>query len=182
MQLATGAHTIPSVPNPQPFPQPGPAALERAFDAHHAMVFRAAYRITGNAADAEDVLQTVFLRLAGRDLSAEVIDNTEGYLRRAAVNASLNLLEQRARKNVPLESAPEPRARSDQQDLREVLRLAMATLGGRTAEMFALRFIEGHSNGEIADMFGVSSLVVGVTLHRARKQLQKKIRQLGGLK
>jgi DNA-directed RNA polymerase specialized sigma24 family protein len=31
-------------------------------------------------------------------------------------------------------------------------------------------------------MFGVSSLVVGVTLHRARKQLQKEIKQLGGLK
>ncbi|MES1257563.1 MAG: sigma-70 family RNA polymerase sigma factor [Acidobacteriota bacterium] len=182
MQLATGAHTTFSVPNPQPFPPPGPAALERAFDAHHAMVFRAAYRVTGNAADAEDVLQTVFLRLAGRDLSVEVIDNPEGYLRRAAVNASLNLLAQRARRNVPLESAPEPHAGSDQQDLREVLRLAMATLGGRTAEMFALRFIEGHSNGEIADMFGVSSLVVGVTLHRARRQLQKEIRQLGGLK
>ncbi len=182
MQLATGAQTIPSVPNPQPFPAAGPGALERAFDAHHAMVFRTAYRVTGNAADAEDVLQTVFLRLAGRDLSAEVIENPEGYLRRAAVNASLNLMEQRARKNIPLESAPEPHARADQTDLREVLRLALATLGGRTAEMFALRFVEGHSNGEIAEMFGVSSLVVGVTLHRARKQLQKEITQAGGLK
>ena len=63
-----------------------------------------------------------------------------------------------------------------------MLRLALATLGGRTAEMFALRFVEGHSNGEIAEMFGVSSLVVGVTLHRARKQLQKEITQAGGLK
>ncbi len=160
----------------------GPDALERAFDAHHAMVFRTAYRVTGNAADAEDVLQTVFLRLAGRELAAEIIENPEGYLRRAAVNASLNLLELRSRKNIPLESAPEPHAGSDQRDLREVLRLAMATLGGRTAEMFALRFIEGHSNGEIAEMFGVSALVVGVTLHRARKQLQKEIKQLGGLK
>ena len=59
-----------------------------------------------------------------------------------------------------------------------MLRLALATLGGRTAEMFTLRFIEGHSNGEIAEMFGVSALVVGVTLHRARKQLQKEIKQL----
>ena len=160
----------------------GPDALERAFDAHHAMVFRTAYRVTGNAADAEDVLQTVFLRLAGREMAAEIIENPEGYLRRAAVNASLNLLELRSRKNVPLESAPEPHAGTNQRDLREVLRLAMATLGGRTAEMFALRFIEGHSNGEIADMFGVSALVVGVTLHRARKQLQKEIKQLGGLK
>jgi RNA polymerase sigma-70 factor (ECF subfamily) len=185
MQLATGAQPISSVPNPSPFPLTGPDALERVFDAHHVMVFRAAYRVTGNAADAEDVLQTVFLRLAGRDLGTEVVENMEGYLRRAAINASLNLLERRASQNLPLESAPEPQERVDQsrqRDIREVLRLAMATLGGRTAEMFALRFIEGHSNGEIADMFNVSALVVGVTLHRARKQLQKEIQALGGLK
>jgi RNA polymerase sigma factor (sigma-70 family) len=48
--------------------------------------------------------------------------------------------------------------------------------------MFALRFIEGYENPEIAEMFGVSQVSVAVTLHRARKQLQKEIRQLGGLK
>ena len=37
--------------------------LEVIFKEHHGMVFRAAYRVTGNAGDAEDVLQTVFLRL-----------------------------------------------------------------------------------------------------------------------
>src|SRR5947209_9513398 len=104
MQLATGAQPISSVPNTVPFPLTGPDALERAFDAHHAMVFRAAYRVTGNAADAEDVLQTVFLRLAGRDLGSEVVENMEGYLRRAAVNASLNLLERRASQGLPLEN------------------------------------------------------------------------------
>ena len=173
------------MPNPAVFPLAGPGALERVFEQHHSLVFRTAYRVTGNAADAEDILQSVFLRLAGRDFAAEPVDNIEGYLRRAAVNASLNLLELRAAKNVSLDSAPEPRSyrgQSDQGDLREVLRRAIATLGGRTAEMFALRFIEGHSNSEIAEMFGVSSLVVGVTLHRARKQLQKEIKALGGLK
>jgi RNA polymerase sigma-70 factor (ECF subfamily) len=156
--------------------------LERAFDQHHALVYRTAWRITGNAADAEDILQTVFLRLVSRDGSAELMENPEGYLRRAAVNASINLIELRSRRNIPLEDAPEPRVHADQADLRDVLRRAMATLGGRTAEMFALRFIEGNSNAEIAAMFGVSSVVVAVTLHRARKQLQNEIQKLGGLK
>ena len=41
-----------------------PAAdLERIFRENYAAVFRAAYRITGNANDAEDALQTVFLRM-----------------------------------------------------------------------------------------------------------------------
>ena len=177
------------MPNLVPFPTThlgsGPLALERLFDAHHRLVYGAAWRVTGNAADADDVLQTVFLRLAGRDLSADLIENPEGYLRRAAVNASINLLELKSRKNVSLEKSAEPvdaANHAERSDLREVLRMAMAKLGGRTAEMFALRFLEGHSNSEIADMFGVSTLVVSVTLHRARKQLQNEIRQLGGLK
>jgi len=188
MQLATGAQAIHPAPNSAPFPLAanagGSAALERLFEAHHTLVYRTAWRVTGNAADAEDVMQTVFLRLAGRDLSTDIIDNPEGYLRRAAVNAAINLMELKSRRNVPLESAPEPVARrnqADQGDLGQVLRMAIAKLGGRTAEMFALRFLEDHSNGEIAGMFGVSTLVVSVTLHRARKQLQKEIRLLGGL-
>ena len=182
MQLATGAHHSSAVPDTAPLASLGPGALERAFDEHHALVYRTAYRVTGNAADAEDVLQTVFLRLAGREGSADLMVNPEFYLRRAAVNAALNLMELRSRKNVPLESAPEPHAATDQSDLREVLRRAMATLEGRAAEMFALRFLEGYSNGEIGDMYGVSAVVVAVTVHRARRQLQKEIQTLGGLK
>ena len=37
--------------------------IENIFRTHHDRVFRAAYRVTGNTSDAEDVLQTVFLRL-----------------------------------------------------------------------------------------------------------------------
>jgi RNA polymerase sigma-70 factor (ECF subfamily) len=188
MQLATGINAIHPTPNTAPFPQAfaasGPQLLERLFEAHHRLVYSAAWRVTGNAADAEDVMQTVFLRLAGRDLSADLIENPEGYLRRAAVNASINLLELKSRKNVSLEKSAEPTdhtSHAERSDLREVLRMAMAKLGARTAEMFALRFLEGHSNPEIAEMFGISTLVVSVTLHRARKQLQKEIRQLGGL-
>jgi RNA polymerase sigma-70 factor (ECF subfamily) len=184
MQLATGENPVSATPQ-IPVHGPGawePLTLESAFDAHHALIFRVAYRMTGNAHDAEDVLQTVFLRLAARDAASAGIENAEGYLRRAAVHASLNLLELRSRKDVPLEGMPEPAGRADQRDLREVLRLAIGRLDRRSAEMFALRFIEGHSNPEIAEMYGVSALVVAVTLHRARKQLQKDIREMGGVR
>jgi DNA-directed RNA polymerase specialized sigma24 family protein len=43
-----------------------PDELDRTFRAYHGIVFRTAYRITGNVADAEDVLQSVFLRLLRR--------------------------------------------------------------------------------------------------------------------
>ena len=69
------------------------SGLEEAFRKHRMSVFRAAYRITGNAADAEDVLQTVFLRLARRDDSD--IANVGSYLYRAALNAALDVLRSR---------------------------------------------------------------------------------------
>ena len=75
-----------------------PAAdLERIFGEHHGLVFRAAYRITGNASDAEDVLQTVFLRLLKREPEAEPVGHMASFLHRAAVNAALDLMRSPAK-------------------------------------------------------------------------------------
>src|SRR5947209_3400793 len=71
--------------------------LESLFRQHSDRVFRTAHRVTGSAADAEDVLQTVFLRLARGTESPSVLDNPEGYFARAAINASLDLLRSRKR-------------------------------------------------------------------------------------
>src|ERR1700685_1987882 len=80
------------------------AELERIFREHHSMVFRAAYRVTGNADDAEDVLQTVFLRMVKRDTGAEPVGNMASFLHRAAVNAALDLVRSRQHvRNVPLD-------------------------------------------------------------------------------
>jgi len=49
-------------------------------------------------------------------------------------------------------------------------------LSPRSAEIFALRHVEDFSNGEIARLLGISQILVAVTLHRARRQLQKEIR------
>jgi RNA polymerase sigma factor (sigma-70 family) len=150
------------------------------FEECHGLVFRTAYRITGNAADAEDVLQGVFLRLLRRDRSAEPLENPESYLRRAAVNASLDVVRARQESaSVTLEEPPPGRA--DQRELRDGLRRALATLSPRAAELFALRFFEGYSNPEIARMLGISQVHVAVLLHRTRKQLQKEVRPYLGV-
>src|SRR5690242_185494 len=65
--------------------------LEQIFLEHKELVYRAAYRVIGNSSDAEDVLQTVFLRLVRLEKFPE-ISNLPGYLHRSAVNASLDLL------------------------------------------------------------------------------------------
>ena len=148
------------------------SGLEEAFRKHRMSVFRAAYRFTGNAADAEDVLQTVFLRLARRD-DADIA-NVGGYLYRAALNAALDVLRSRqTAASQPFdEASAEPRSSHDH-ELRAQLRAALAKLNPRHAEMFVLRYVEEHSNREIAQILGTSQAVVAVTLFRVRRQLQK---------
>lgn len=154
-----------------------PKPLDHLYEAHQAMVFRTAHRITGNAADAEDVLQTVFLRLLKRDLTGE-IENPESYLRRSAVNAALDIVRARQIDNsLELERMPASGSCTELRDLRDTVRRALARLPERTAEMFALRFFEGYTNPEIARMMGLSQIVVAVTVHRARKKLQQELKK-----
>ena len=161
--------------SPQELP---PVQLEQIFQDHRTRVFRAAYRILGNVNDAEDVLQTVFLRLARRD-DPEGVQNLDSYLYRAAINAALDLLRSRKHSaSTPLdETAPQDSpfasALNHSQDLRVWLRQALAKLSARHAEMFVLRYMEGYDNREIAQMLGTSQAVVAVTLHRTRGQLRK---------
>lgn len=163
-------------------------SLEGLFQKHHDRVFRTAHRVTGSAADAEDVLQTVFLRVARGQESAAAADNPSAYFARAAINASLDLLRSRKRsKAVAMDdvedraslaafvSKSNPARHQEDRELRELLTEALATLGETAAQMFALRYFEGLSNGEIASAMKTSPLVVGVTLHRARARLRKEI-------
>jgi RNA polymerase sigma-70 factor (ECF subfamily) len=155
--------------------------LERAYRAHHGLVFRTAYRITGNAADAEDVLQTVFLRLVRRGESADAVENQESYLRRAAINAALDMIRsRRANPTVELPDLPVEIAQNDAGDLRQALSRALAQLKPRPAEIFALRFLEGFSNPQIARMLGISQVLVAVIVHRTRQQLRKELRPFLG--
>jgi RNA polymerase sigma-70 factor (ECF subfamily) len=153
-----------------------PNELERTFRAYHGLVFRTAYRITGNAADAEDVLQVVFLRLLRRGTQAESLENEEGYLRRASINAALDILRSRqADRTVELSDLPADPAQENRPELRQALGRALSQLQPRPAEIFALRFLEGFTNPEIAKMLGISQVLVAVIVHRTRQQLRKKL-------
>jgi RNA polymerase sigma-70 factor (ECF subfamily) len=162
-----------------------PTEFSRLFEAHHGMVFRTAYRITGNAADAEDAMQTIFLRLLRQAAPSAAPGQEESYLRRAAVNASLDVLRQRqASRTLPLtEAAGRVEQPAAGAVLKDCLRRALKKLSERSAEIFALRYFEDFSNPQIAAALDVSQVVVAVSLHRTRRQLQKEIRAcMGGSK
>ncbi len=158
--------------------------LELLFREHHDRVFRAAYRITGSVVDAEDVLQTVFLRLSRR-ANVNLEPNPASYLHRAAINASLDLMRKRGRaESIPIDDVASilatnpklsPESQQRNRELRAAIRGAIGKLGEKSAEMFVLKYYEGYENTEIARLMGTSAMVVGVLLHRARTRVKKEV-------
>ncbi|MFN0123948.1 MAG: RNA polymerase sigma factor [Blastocatellia bacterium] len=159
--------------------------LEVLFREHYDRVYRTACRVTGSGSDAEDVLQTVFLRLVRRD-NVDLSPNPAAYLTRAAVNAALDIV--RARQSAravsleemdvsqePVSLADSPAALHEDQELRRLIRRSIGKMSQNAAEMFVLRYFEGYDNHEIARLMGTSHLVVGVLLHRVRTKLRKEI-------
>lgn len=168
----------------KPLPNP-PDALESLFREHQEQIFRTAYRITGSPTDAEDVLQTVFLRLVRREGGYDLTPSPAAYLTRASINASLDVIRsRRSDPSVNLQDteaeaiasrAASPEAQHADRELRLLIRQAVAKLGPKAAEFFALRYFEGYDNREIAEMLGTSQMVVAVVLHRSRTRLRKEI-------
>ena len=164
--------------------------LERIFSTHRNRVFAAAYRVTGNSQDSEDVLQTVFMRLARREGGTPLSDSPGAYLHRAAVNAALDVVRSRRhRKSVSLDDLeasppstddPSPEQRQAGSEIKEHIRQALTHLSDNAAEIFVLRYFEGYGNHEIAKMLGTSRSTINVILHRSRKRLQEELSSLRG--
>ena len=171
-------------------PDRTPSWLEGVYRQHGEAVVRTAYRVTGSVADAEDVLQTVFVRLANRQDPPDLSRGALPYLRRAATNAALDVVQSRyARTTFALEESSQ-RVTSDTaptqerlQQSREVareLRVALARLNRRQAEIFILKYFEDMDHRSIAELLGTTPGTVAVTLHRVRSRLSEDLKPLIG--
>jgi len=166
--------------------RPWSSEIEDVFRTHYANAFRAAYRITGSHSDAEDVLQTLFLRLLRRGPGDEAVSNLGGY--RAAINASLDVLRSRRDGQcIPLEEDMQvavkvsPERMLQSKETQVWLRATLATMNPRWAEIFILRYFDELDNREIARMLQISRATVAVTLHRVRRLLEREFQaRLGG--
>ena len=157
---------------------PALAGFAGLYERHYEAVFLAALRVLGRPADAEDVLQTVFLRVLSRRDQDEAAARPAAYFRRAAVNAAVDLLRRRA---VHAETAYDDQAPHAAVEpallLKEQLRRAIATLEREDATLFLLRYVEGLSNHELADEFQLEKSNVAVRLHRIRLRLQAEMQR-----
>jgi RNA polymerase sigma factor (sigma-70 family) len=157
--------------------------FEDLFREHYQLIYRTAYGITGRSEDAEDVLQTVFLKLLRRKTAPDFQSNPKGYLYRAAVNLSLDALERR-RRVVSTEETDRAEPSDSTADsepygiTRKRLTEALAQLRPRAVEILILRYEHDYSDAEIAKMLGTSRGVIAVSLYRSRARLKKILRTL----
>ncbi len=153
-----------------------PQEFDDLFREHYPLVYRSAYSVVFNAEDAEDVVQTVFLRILRNGLPSE-ITNAKGYLYRAAVNEALNVV--RSRRNtqsahrIQFEKIAEPETPDRASSMAASIAKAMAQLPASAVELLVLRYEHNYSDAEIAKMLGKSRGMIAVALFRARARLKR---------
>jgi RNA polymerase sigma-70 factor (sigma-E family) len=137
-------------------------------------LLRTAYLLTGNLADAEDLLQAA---LAKTYLAWDRIEDRgalDGYVRRAMVNTHISWWRRRRLQEFPTDELPD-RAVADHagdSDLQETLRRAIERLPQRMRTAVVLRYYEDMTEAEVAERLGVSLGTVKSTVSRAVAKLR----------
>jgi len=155
--------------------------FEEIFREHSPMIYRAAYAVTGNRQDADDVLQTVFLKLIRREYPPDLKTNPRAYLHRAAVNMSLDVLRNRRRHTVMQDfehlEVPAPHgAFPVEHEFQSRLNAVLARLEPEAAHILVLRYVHDYSDVEISKMLGTSRGAIALRLFRLRARLKKLFR------
>src|SRR5262245_44741542 len=147
-----------------------PPDFDRLFREHYQLVYRTAVAVTGSPEDADDVLQTIFLRLLRREFPPDLQKNPKAYLYRAAVNVALNTVRRRKRDALTdeadrFEAAPQNSNTVALEELHQKLYAAIAELDADAAQMIILRYVHDYSDAEIAKLLGKSRGVIAVRLY-----------------
>ncbi len=144
-------------------------------------VWRIAYRLLNNRADADECFQETFL--AALELSRrQTVRNWPALLQRLAAARAVDRLRGRCRQrrreqtadwNTLAGNEPQPSRGAEEAELIQRLRDALAQIPAQQAEVFYLHVLEEWSYQEIAEQLSLSINAVGVLLHRARKRLRQ---------
>jgi len=153
-------------------------ALARLYASYGSLVFRTARRLTGSRADAEDVTQDVFVRLASTaDGFVGTAEQFPGWIRRVAVRAALMRMRGgRRRREVDVDGVAALVTRTDDLLARLTLETALERLSEEHRTVFLLKEVEGYDHAEIAELVGITVANSEVRLHRARRQLRELLR------
>ena len=126
-----------------------------------------------NPADAEDVVQEVFLKLLTARPAFRDAEHEKAWLIRTTLHRAADLRKAAARRNVPLEgallaSAPEP---------ENQLLAAVRALPEKYGAVIHLHYYEGYSLKEIGKLLGLPTATVGTRLARGRERLRQSLKE-----
>ena len=152
--------------------------FEEIYRQYSPMVYRTARAVTGSSEDAEDVLQTIFLKLIREEFSSQLKKNPRAYLYRTAVNMSLDMLRARRRRTFTheVEQLETPTAADNgdfDDELHKRLNDALAGLSPEAADILILRYVHNYSDAEISKLLGTSRGAIALRLFRLRARLKK---------
>ncbi|HET7219810.1 MAG TPA: sigma-70 family RNA polymerase sigma factor [Vicinamibacterales bacterium] len=163
-------------------------AFQMLVERHSRAVYRIAHRMTGNASDAEDVVQETFLK-AYRQLGRfESRANFGTWLHRIAVNCSIDLIRSRPSRESAhdaadlegLGSADEtlptggrsPERLMLSTEVQDRINAAMSSLSARERAAFMLRHFEGHSIDDISRSLGMKTNATKHSIFRAVRKMR----------
>ena len=149
-----------------------------AVDAYGDMVYRIALNQTRSAADADDITQTVFMRLYAKPPADADGEHLRHWLIRVTVNECKSLWRTLWRRRVSLQDITDEHLPPafDEPD-HERLYDALAALPEKCRIVVHLFYFEGYGTREIAGILGVREPTVRTRLSRARKMLRQQLRE-----
>ncbi|MDI5970144.1 SigE family RNA polymerase sigma factor [Streptomyces sp. SL13] len=141
-----------------------------------ASLYATAYHLTGDRHEAEDLLQTaLFSTYRAWDRISDKAA-VGGYLRRTMTNLHISAWRRRKLNEYPTEELPETPGDGDAMsgtELRAVLWQALAKLPETQRTMLVLRYYEGRTDPEIADILGISIGTVKSSIWRSLRRLRE---------
>ena len=150
--------------------------LEHVFRQHAGLVYRTARALTGSSEEAEDIVQTVFLRLLRGEYAGNLRANPKGYLYRAAVKGAWDALRTRQRRahiHDVDRLVSHPSVDAGFGGAPQWLDAALAQLDPSSLEILTLRYVHDYSDGEIAGLLETSRGAIALRLFRLRRRLKK---------
>ncbi|SEG61082.1 RNA polymerase sigma-70 factor, sigma-E family [Nonomuraea solani] len=147
----------------------------RAFVAgHQQSLMRTAYLLTGDAHQAEDLLQSVLLKVLGRWSRLSRVEHPEAYARKALLNQHISWRRRRVKTELPSAAPPErPYSTEDSTVARLVMRQALMRLPPRQRAVIVLRYYEDRTERETAELLNCSVGTVKSQAHYALARLRE---------
>ena len=155
------------------------AALDDLYRHHVGDVYRYAYAVLGNHADAEDVTQTTFVNALRALERGDVPHNPSSWLIAIAQNVVRQRWRQAASRPTEVELVQDvPETPPDEDiELDELVR-ALQRIPPAQREALVLRELEGRSYNEISELLGLTTSALETLLFRARRSLAEELENL----